>query len=332
MSLHFKKSTLGLSVLLIVSLVLGMWVSSGIAQAKYPTRPVTIIIPFGPGGSTDIAVRRLQPFLSKALGVTVIAQNKKGAGGRIGATEAFRAKPDGYTLVAHNMPTIVMGELLFNPPYSAKKMVPIGAWISTPKIVVVHKDSPYKTFQNLVSAAKQKELKLAIVGFGTTDHLVSILLKENAGLRHRAIPFGSGGKAVQAVLGKHTEIGTPNTVSGKPHFDAGRVRVLAVCSAEPAAGFEGIPTFKQLGYNPEGLSVETGLMGPPGMDENIAEILAKALQKAVKDPKYLEMAKKADEPLKIRSREQWKAQIDETFSTVRSYLSDLKADMAKKKK
>jgi len=108
--------------------------------------------------------------------------------------------------------------------------------------------------------------------------------------------------------------------------------VLAVCSAEPAAGFEGIPTFKQLGYNPEGLSVETGLMGPPGMDENIAEILAKALQKAVKDPKYLEMAKKADEPLKIRSREQWKAQIDETFSTVRSYLSDLKADMAKKKK
>ncbi len=332
MSLHFKKSTLGLSVLLTVSLVLAMWGSSDIAQAKYPTKPVTIIIPFSPGGSTDIAVRRLQPFLSKALGATVIAQNKKGAGGRIGATEAFRAKPDGYTLVAHNIPTIVMGELLFNPPYSAKKMVPIGAWISSPKIVVVHKDSPYKKFQDLVKASKQKELKVAIVGFGTTDHLVSVLLKENAGLKHRAIPFGSGGKAVKAVLGKHTEIATPTSVSGKPHFDAGRVRVLAVCSAEPIAGYEAIPTFKQLGYNPAGLSVETGLMGPPGMDENIAKILASALQKAVKDPKYLEMAKKADEPLKIMSREQWKARIEETFSIVRGYLSDLKADMKKKKK
>lgn len=324
-----RKLGMGLSFFLLVILMVGIWGVSASAADKYPTRPVTIIVPFGPSGATGLSVNSLTPFLSEALGQRVVAVSKKGAGGRIGATEAYRAKPDGYTLLAHNLPTAILGQLVFNAKYDMKKFVQIYGWVKEPRVVAVHKDSPHKTFDDLMKAAKEKELTASVVGFGVTDHVLSVLLKE-AGLKHRIIPFGSGGKAVKALLGKNADFSMPAAISAKPHYDDGRIRVLAVTSEDRFSAYPGVPTLKELGYKNIVLYTTRGLMGPPGLDPAIAETIAKAMDKAVHNPEFLKAAKKSGAPIVPMNTREWKKVIDEGFAAVEKIAPAIKADMAKK--
>ncbi len=327
--IHSKKLTRGLTLLLIITLMGGVFVVSAFAK-KYPNKPVTIIIPFGPSGSTGLSVNRVIPFLSKELGQRVVAVSKKGAGGRIGATAAYRARPDGYTLLAHNLPTAILGQLVFKAKYDLRKFVQIYGWIKEPRVVAVHKDSPYRTFEDLMKASKQKELSASVVGFGVTDHVQSVLLKK-AGLNHRIIPFGSGGKAVKALLGKNVDFAMPAAISAKPHYDDGRIRVLAVTSKVPFPAYPGVPSLKYLGYKDIVLYTTRGLMGPPGMDPGIARIVARAMDKAVHNPEFLAVAKKGGEPVLPMNTAEWKKVIEEGFAEVEKILPLMKADMAKKK-
>lgn len=304
--------------------------TAALAADPYPNKPVVIIVPFGPSGTTGLSVTKLTPYLSEVLGQRVVAVNKSGAGGRIGATEAYRAAPDGYTLLAHNLPTMILGQLVFNAKYDVKKFTQIYGWVKEARVVAVHKDAPYKTFEDLLKSSREKELSAAVVGFGVTDHVLSVMLKKN-GLKHRIIPFGSGGKAVNALLGNNADFAMPAAISAKPHYDDGRIRVLAVTSAEPAPEYPGIPTLKQLGYKKMVLYTTRGLMGPPGMDPGIARTIAAAMDKAVNNPKFLEDAKKSGEPVEPMNTDEWKKVIDEGFADVEEILADMKADMAKKK-
>lgn len=303
---------------------------TGWAADKYPSKPVVIIVPFGPSGTTGLSVTKLTPYLSEVLGQRVVGVNKSGAGGRIGATEAYRAEPDGYTLLAHNLPTMILGQLVFNAKYDVRKFTQIYGWVKEARVVAVPKDAPYKTFADLMKASGEKELSAAVVGFGVTDHVLSVMLKKN-GLKHRIIPFGSGGKAVNALLGNNADFAMPAAISAKPHYDDGRIRVLAVTSAEPAPEYPGVPTLKQLGYPKMVLYTTRGLMGPPGMDPQIAKTLAEAMDKAVHNPEYLAEAKKSGEPVAPMNTEEWKKVIDESFAEVKEILPAMKADMAKKK-
>ena len=328
--IHIKKMVFGLSLFLIVTMGGSLCSVSASAADKYPSKPVVIIVPFGPSGTTGLSVTLLTPYLTEALGQRVVAVNKSGAGGRIGATEAYRAEPDGYTLLAHNLPTIVLGQLVFNAKYDVKKFTQIYGWVKEPRVVAVHKDSPYKAFADLLKASKERELTASVVGLGVTDHVQSVQLKK-IGLNHRIIPFDSGGKAVNALLGKNVDFTLPAAMSAKPHVDDGRIRVLAVTSAEPFPEFPGVPTLKSLGYEKIVLYTTRGLMGPPGMDPQIVKILADAMDKAVNSPKFLKEAKKTGEPVVPMKTEEWKKVIDESFVEVEKIAADMKADMAKKK-
>jgi len=324
-----KRLTAGL--ILLVSLALaGGFGATAAAADKYPSKPVVIIVPFGPSGTTGLSVTLLTPYLSEALGQRVVAVNKSGAGGRIGATETYRAAPDGYTLMAHNLPTIVLGQLLYNAKYDVRKFTQIYGWVKEPRVVAVQKDSPYKTFADLLAASKKKELSASVVGFGVTDHVQSVQLKK-IGLNHRVIPFGSGGKAVNALLGKNVDFTLPAAMSAKPHVDDGRIRVLAVTSAEPFPEFPDVPTLKSLGYPNLVLYTTRGLMGPPGMDPKIVKTLADAMDKAVHNPEFLKEAQKTGEPVQPMNTAEWKQVIDESFADVEKIAGDMKADMAKNK-
>lgn len=325
-----KKMVFGLSVFLVVIMVAGPWGVPASAADKYPSKPVVIIVPFGPSGTTGLSVTMLTPFLSEALGQRVVAVNKSGAGGRIGATEAYRAKADGYTLLAHNLPTIVLGQLVFNAKYDVRKFTQIYGWVKEPRVVAVQKDSAYKTFADLLKASKEKELSASVVGFGVTDHVQSVQLKK-IGLNHRVIPFGSGGKAVNALLGNNVDFSLPAAMSAKPHVDDGRIRILAVTSDEPFSEYPNVPTLKSLGHSNLVLYTTRGLMGPPGMDPSIAKTLADAMDKAVNDPRFLTEAKKTGEPVVPMKTEEWKKVIDDSFVEVEKITADMKADMAKNK-
>jgi len=316
-----------LSLFLITFFILNTASSPASAQDNYPRKPVIIIVPFGVGGSADIAARHLQPFLAEALGTSVIIQNKPGAAGRIGTAEVYRSRPDGYKLLAHHLPTIIMGQLLYNAPYDTRKFSQIYGWVSESMVIAVTSDSPYTSFADLLEASKQKQLTASVVGVGGSGHLQSILLKQVTGLDHRMIPFGSGGKAINALLGKNTDFGLTAGVSTQSHFDSGRVRVLAIHSDEPVAGYENVPTFKQLGYESMTLNMQLGLMGPPGMDNNIVDILCKSMKKAVSDPRFIEEARASGENLKPMNRPEWEAYITSVSNQVESLLPLIKAEM-----
>lgn len=320
-----KKLIFGLTLVVVIFLAGGSAVA-----ADYPKRPVTIIVPFGPSGTTGLSVNQIIPFLTKELGQRVVMVNKSGAGGRIGATEAYRAKPDGYTLLAHNLPTAILGQLVFNAKYDMRKFTQIYGWVKEPRVVAVHKDSPYKTFDELLQASKKNELSAAIVGFGVTDHVLSVEFKQ-IGLKHRVIPFGSGGKAVKALLGKNADFAMPAAISAKPHYDDGRIRVLAVTSEGPIDAYPGVPSLKSLGYKDLVLYTTRGLMGPPGMDAGIVKILADAMDKVVHNPEYLAAAKKGGEPVEPMNTAEWKQLIEDGFVQIQKILPAMKADMAKKK-
>jgi tripartite-type tricarboxylate transporter receptor subunit TctC len=328
--IHQKKLTLGLILFLSLTLTGGIWGTPVSAADKYPSKPVVIIVPFGPSGTTGLSLTLLAPYLTEALGQRVVVVNKAGAGGRIGSTEVYRAEPDGYTLMAHNLPTIVLGQLVFNAKYDVRKFSQIYGWVKEPRVVAVLKDSPYKTFADLLKASKEKELSGSVVGFGVTDHVLSVQLKK-IGLNQRVIPFASGGKAVNALLGKNVDFTLPAAMSAKPHVDDGRIRLLAVSSDEPFSEFPGVPTLKSLGYKNLVLYTTRGLMGPPGMDPKIVKILADAMDKSINDPRFLEDAKKTGEPVVPMKTEEWKKVIDECFVEVEKIAADMKDDMAKNK-
>jgi tripartite-type tricarboxylate transporter receptor subunit TctC len=181
----------------------------------------------------------------------------------------------------------------------------------------------------LLAAGKEKEITAAIVGFGTTSHVLSAMLRK-AGLKHRVIPFGSGSKAVKALLGGNADFGMPGAVSGQSHANDGRIRVLAVTADKPVVSYPGIPTAKQLGY-PIELNMYRGLMGPPGMDENISKKLADAMEKAVNDPEFQAAAKKSGYPIVPMNTAEWKRVIQKSFEDLKKIAPDMKADMAKRK-
>jgi len=328
--IHHKKLTVGGVLFLSLVLAGSMWGTPASAADKYPSKPISIIVPFGPSGTTGLSVTLLAPYLTEALGQRVVAINKAGAGGRIGATEVYRAEPDGYTLMAHNLPTIILGQLVFDGKYEVRKYSQIYGWVKEPRVVAVHKDAPYKTFADLLKASKEKELSGSVVGFGVTDHVQSLQMKK-IGLNHRIIPFASGGEAVNAVLGKNVDFTLPAAMSAEPHVKDGRIRLLAVTSDEPFPVFPGVPTFKSMGYGGLVLYTTRGLMGPPGMDPKVVKLLADAMDKSINNPKFIEDAKKTGEPVVPMKTEEWKRVIDESFVEVEKIAADMKADMAKQK-
>lgn len=301
---------------------------SGIAfGSNYPERPIRIIVPFGPGGAVDIAVRLLQPYLQEALGASIVAENQAGAGGRIAANEFLRASSDGYTLMAQPLPTFILGHHLFDVPYTWDEFTPIFSWTSGSRVVAVHPNSPFETFEDLVNASKERQLSGSGVGFGVTDHMQSVLLKNVVGLEHRYIPFDSGAAAIQAVLGRHTDFSMPAAQAALPFMEEGSIRVLAIHAPERPEGFEDVPTFQELGYEGMELSVDIGLLGPKGMDPEKVKIIEEAFKKAVQNPDFLQAARNADLEVVPLNTEEWTAHLQHVESLVIDLLPTMLADM-----
>ena len=266
-----------------------MLVLPAMAQDKYPSKPVRVLVPFAAGGATDVLTRIAAAELSKRLGQSFVVENPTGAGGIIGATQAVKAVPDGYTLLAGSPgPVTIMPAISAKPlPYDAEKdLMPITLIADSPGGFTVGKNSTYKSVQEVLAAAKASPGKLTCgsSGIGAFSHLNCELLKTLAGVNITHVPYRGAAPAMVDLVSGQTDIMIENYPSPQKLIDAGELRLLAVTSARRFALKPGTPTVAESGVAGHVMTAWIGLMAPKGTPAEIVNLIQRELSAALKDP------------------------------------------------
>lgn len=257
--------------------------AAGLAQA-YPERPIRLIVPFSPGGTSDLVGRIIAGKLSDDLGQTVIVDNRGGAGSTLGVSIATRATPDGYTLLVAHIALAINQTLYSKLPYNAvNDLAPISKLGISPSAVVVNNKLPVKNMKELIALAKKEPGKLnyGSAGIGSAGHLSVALLEHVAGVKFTQVPYKGGGPSVTATISGEVQFAIPVMASAATHVKAGRLRMLAVTSAKRPQAFPDVPTVREAGI--PGYVYETwfGLFAPAGTPKPIIAKLNQATVKAL---------------------------------------------------
>jgi tripartite-type tricarboxylate transporter receptor subunit TctC len=261
-------------------------VPNAFSQEKFPHRPITFLIPFGPGGSTDTIYRPLLDAASKIIGQPFVAVNKPGASGTLAPASLKTAKPDGYTLtVGLNNLMIVryMGDVAYDP---LKDFTYIIRMYCSTFGIAVRSDCPWKTLKDLVEYAKQhpNEIKYSTSSPGGPHHFAMEDIARKEGIKWNIVPYRGGAAATMALLGGHVQVESQDS-SWAPQYRAGEVRILATFGEERNKYLPDVPTLKELGYSAWYSPV--GVIGPANMDKNVVKILHDTFKKAMDDPIFL---------------------------------------------
>ena len=263
------------------------------AQDVYPSRPITVINPFPPGGVSDTITRPLDAALEAVLKQPVVLENKTGAAGAVGAQFVATAKPDGYTLLTHlvSISGFAAVDKLFGrqPKFTNDDFIPLARIVADPIVMIINTDLPYKTLKELIEDAKANPNKLIFSSSGLygASHVPTALLAKAAGnMQMRHLPTTGGGPAVTAVLGGNASFFMSPTSIAIPHIKGGKVRPLAVSSAVRAKSLPDVPTFKEQGYDLE-YYFWIGLFAPKGTPDAVIAKLREAINTAAHSKEFL---------------------------------------------
>jgi tripartite-type tricarboxylate transporter receptor subunit TctC len=286
----------------------------GASAQAFPNRPVTLVVPWPAGGSTDRHMRALAELASKHLGQNVIVENKPGGGGTIGpGTMAMNAKPDGYTIAQFPLGMLRiphMQKMPWDPMKDFTYIVGISGYTFG---FTVRADSPYKTFKDYIEAARKEPGKIdyGSTGVGSSPHLLMEELAINAKVQLNHVPFKGNADLQQALLGGH--VMAQSDATGWDKFvDGGQMRLLVTFGEKRTKRWPNVPTAKELGYGVVSQS-PYGLVGPKGMDPAVAKVLHDAFKKAMDDPKHLALLDELNQDLWYRSGEDYAKWARETF-------------------
>ena len=308
-----------------VALVAGVALFSAAAMAQdYPTKPITLIVPWPAGGSTDISMRAIADAASKHLGQPIAVDNKGGGGGTVGpATMAAASKPDGYTI--SQIPITVfrlplMQEVSWNPDKDFSYIIHLTGYTFG---VTTNSESQFKTWKDVVDFAKANPGKVtyATPGTGTSLHVGMEQISALAGIKLTQVPFKGGAETNAAVLGNHTMLQADST-GWRPLVDAGKLRLLMVWTEKRSPNFPDVPTLKELGY-PMVYDSPFGIAGPKGMDPKIVAKLHDAFKKALDDPTVIATLAKFDMVPNYKNTEDYKKFVVEVTESERQVIDKL---------
>ena len=288
------------SSLLAVSLL--AFAAAGYAQEPFPSRAITMIVPFPPGGFVDLTGRPLAAAMEKIVKQPVTVSNRPGAVGAVGTAAAANAKPDGYTVLitASTISMVPEADKLFDrkPAYTTNQFAPIALIWTDPTYLVVRSESPWKSIKELVADARQRQGQVAFSSSGTYGamHIPMEMFLQAEKLKMRHLPTTGGGPAITALLGGHVDmtVGGPTALSA--HVKAGKLRGLAGWGGKRHALLPNVPTFMELGYKIE-YYVWVGMFAPSATPDAMMKVLRGAARKAVEDSDFKGIMAKLSTPI-----------------------------------
>ena len=273
---------------LLMTLCLALTAASGAQAQVWPAKPVTLLVPFPPGGSTDMIARTLGTKLQEKLGASFIVDNKAGAGGTVGAALAKRAAPDGYTIFVSSLGPFVIGpHLLKNLGYDPLKDFDyITVAVQAPNVLAVPANSPHKSVSDVLAFHKANPGKMSFAssGNGSSDHLTAELFWQMTGSNGLHIPYKGGAPAMSDLLGGQVDATFMNINTGITNIKAGKLRALAVTSAKRSALLPEVPTLEELGIKGVTVSSWQAFAAPKGLPADIKAKLHEALVAGLNDP------------------------------------------------
>ena len=274
------------------ALICVLGISMACAQGVYPNKPIRWIVPYAPGGGTDVIARPIAIKLGEVLGQPIVYENRAGGGGLIAGEFVARAAPDGYTQLVgsgntHTFPTLLYEKVSYDP---VRDYAAISNFVDVPNMLVAHPSFPAKTAKDIVAYGKANPGKInwASSGNGAGGHLALVLFAQQAGIKVVHVPFKGAGPAVVAMLGAETDLLFANTGVFMGHVKAGKLRAIALCAMTRLPLFPDVPTLNESGFPRFESSSYYGLLAPAGTPRLIINRLHAEVVKIVKSPESLE--------------------------------------------
>jgi tripartite-type tricarboxylate transporter receptor subunit TctC len=286
------------------------------AQEAYPSRPITIVAPFPPGGVADLTARPVAASMEKVLKNPVAVVNKTGAAGAVGMQFVATSKPDGYTLLLalSSISIIPEADRIFDrqPAYTVDQFAPIALISADPTILVVRAESPWKTAREFIEDAKKRpgQISYSSSGIYGTLHMAMELLSHAAGIKLRHVPHAGAGPALTAILGGHVDALASGPAVVLPQIKAGKLRALAGWGDTRVAALPEVPTFKELGYPEAEFYIWAGLFAPRGTPEPVLAKLREATRAAVAEPEFKAAMDKLETPIAFKQGDEFQRFFD----------------------
>lgn len=290
----------------------------------YPTKPITLIVPWPAGGASDRHMRLLAELAGKQLGQNIVVENKPGAGGTLGtSTMAATAKPDGYTIAQFPLGMLRMPHMQktnWNPDTDFTYIAGLSGYTFG---LVVKSDSPYKTLKDYLDAAKKKPgaIDFGSAGVGTSPHLIMEELANAADVKLNHVPYKGSAELQNALLGGHVMAASDATTWAK-FVDGGQMRLLVTFGDTPTNSWPNVPTAKSLGYDVVSTS-PYGIVGPKGMDPAIVKRLETAFKTALEDPRNIELMNQLNQQAWFKSSSEYQAWAASTFKNEKALIEKL---------
>lgn len=307
----------------VVSAVALMAGGPALAQGAFPQREVTIVVPFNPGGASDMTARIIAKGMEPALGKPVVVVNKAGGSGGVGMSQVARGAADGYTL-SYIPVELVMHKALKLSDLEPTMFAFVGQTTLVPAALTVPVDAPYKTVAEFVAYAKANPGKVRVgnSGAGSIWHIAASALEQAQGLRFNHIPFEGAAPAVTALMGKHIEAVTVNSGEVKAGVDAGKLKILAVMTAKRDPAFPNVPTMKESGISLEFVGWG-GFAAPKGTPKPVMDKLAAALKTAASTEEFKTFITSRGMVVEYRSPDEFKTFVDDQYVFFNNLLSKM---------
>jgi tripartite-type tricarboxylate transporter receptor subunit TctC len=299
------------------------------AAQTYPDHPITMIVPFPPGGVADLAGRPVAAAMEKLLKQPIVVTNRAGAGGAVGMAAAANAKPDGYTILValSSISIIPEADKLFDrkPAYTIDQLAPIALLSADPTVLVVRSESPWKSVQEFVDDARKRPDQIAFGSSGVygTLHMAMAMFASAADIKLRHVPFSGGGPALTALLGNNVQALASGPGPVIAQIKAGTLRPLAVWADKRVPSLPDVPTFIELGYKDVEFYIWAGLFAPKATPEAAVTALRKAAAEAVKDPEFIATMDKLASPISYMDAPEFQKFWDADYARLAAALKKI---------
>jgi tripartite-type tricarboxylate transporter receptor subunit TctC len=315
-----------------IAAIVALAVAPAALGQGYPNKPVKLIVPFAPGGTTDIITRVVAGNITPHFGgQTMVVENKGGGGGMIGAAETARAVPDGYSLGVATVSTIATAPAIQKTPYNPlTDFTPIINMAATPNVISVHPSFPAKDFQGFLAEIKANPGKYSFAspGPGSITHLMMELFMSLTGTKMTHIGYKGSGPALNDVVGGQVAIMFDNLPSSLPFIKSGRLVPIVVAAAERVKGLPEVPTFKEVGLEPMNRVAFYGICGPKGLPQDVIAKVHGAVKKTLEDPAVQARIEETGSVIVGNSPEEYGQQIKAEYDVYRRVVEErqIKAD------